>query len=101
MPILFNFFLQIDFDSLKKDFKSKETYGALAGAMYLAEIGGKMPIRARGSGTRVSGKRSFTSKLLGSYSSGKEEPVEKHEEVLGSTPASRAKALIEKIVSEF
>ncbi len=31
---------QIDVDTLKKDFKSKEVYGALAGAMKLAEISG-------------------------------------------------------------
>lgn len=91
-----NIFFQIDFDTLKKDFKSKETYGALSGAMHLAEIGGSVNIRP--TGNRATGSRSFTSKFIGNFSSVNEESVEK---AADSTPATRAKQLIEKIVSEF
>ena len=65
--------------------------------MHLAEQSGQGPIRTRMTGKRASGKRSFTSKLIGSYSSA---ATESPEQVLSSNPVTRAKALIEKIVSE-
>jgi hypothetical protein len=46
---------------------------------------------------RASGKRSFTSKLLGSYSSAS---IETHDPVLVCNHVTRARALIEKIVSD-
>ena len=90
---------QVDIDTMKKDFKSKEVYGALAGAMKLAEISGSSDIRnATGAEkNRISGRKSFKSKFIGSIASS-ENGDSGTGSGSGSNPAIRAKLLLEKIV---
>ena len=93
--------LQVDIDTMKKDFKSKEVYGALAGAMKLAELSGSPGIRnaTAAEKNRISGRKSFKSKFIGSIDSS-ENGVSGGGGGggAGSNPTVRAKLLLEKIV---
>ena len=90
------------YDELKNDFKAKELYGCLAGAMFL--VGASPDLL--GSGTdggdsknrafnkRSSGKRVFESKIVGLIGKTDKRVYE------ASSPALRAKSLICKAMNE-
>lgn len=88
---------QVDIDTMKKDFKSKEVYGALAGAMKLAELSASPGIRngTAAEKNRISGRKSFKSKFIGSIDASENGDSGTG---TGSHPATRAKLLLEKIV---
>ena len=95
----------IPYDTLKKDYKKKEVYGCLAGAMYLASLVGPQTASAVVT-RRASGKRVFESKILGrqignatkgadASKDGKDPKVTTYNE---AAPARRALVLCERVL---
>ena len=90
------------YDDLKTDFKAKELYGCLAGAMFLVGVSPDLRISGMDGGDsknrafnkRSSGKRVFESKIVGQMGKTDKRVYE------ASSPALRAKALIRKAMNE-
>jgi hypothetical protein len=83
-----------DFDNIYEDFKKQQVYGSLAAAMHLAQVENNIGIKTSQVSSSGASKRIFQSKLLGGVIGKGDPKVYKT-----STPALRAKALIEKLVS--
>ena len=90
------------YDDLKTDFKAKELYGSLAGAMFLVGVSPDLlgsgmdggDSKNRSFNKKSSGKRVFESKIVGQIGKTDKRVYE------ASSPALRAKALIRKSINE-
>ena len=93
----------IEYETLWKEFKKKQVYGCLMGAMYLAgsnitSTSSNPVMNAR----RATGKRVFESKLVGRIGGLPQQPAKapaKSTQEVSSAPSVRAKALVLKALT--